>query len=567
MKYIYGDLVIKNKLLIKAGELYLPEKGVYIFTGDNGTGKSLFMTRMNSDNVQTTSMMPQFSEVIPNLSVIENIAMSLDVHEKEKIKRILHKYGLTYLEKKAPKTMSGGEKRLVSFLRCVFSEATFLLLDEPTNDLDYRIVEKVKEIIHDYSDKKLFLIATHDGRLDDIKTGSIRIENQRIIVSEIVGLSFDGSPQINEESQINMFGDRLEFLAKSIWQNKVFVLFVLFVIALVSCYYIWIHKDMIDRDEDILIDEQEAAVFLSVSSIGGPYIQNGALPIDIIKVFSVSEIWSKDGYSSNEIKYTADVYECLEMTSSKDVRIYPLELYDPEERQTIYTLDFYMKEFLDVNSDDPYIEIDSYRSFRDVFFEKTGSFFDDNIFDDTITKLSELHPNAKPVFCAVSLTDGYSFSTFISDCFPKSDNSNLYAYSRNTHEMSRQITAIAGYKAAFFRVLFFCAIFILVEMLYVIVHLKYKASQIRILICYGFDLISVKRKIVEINNNLLVRIGFIVLYTVVVNVFFWKGSPEYMLLKLLPVLLFFLFDYTGYWVEKLVLKIGLNIVCSWKCRR
>lgn len=110
--------------------------------------------------------------------------MSSDTSLRSEAIAILTEFGLEHLLDRNPKKLSGGEKRIISILRGILSDASLILIDEPTNDLDNLMVEKVIDIISEYLDKKSFLIVTHDERLDGIAKNIFILKDCIIYLAE-----------------------------------------------------------------------------------------------------------------------------------------------------------------------------------------------------------------------------------------------------------------------------------------------------------------------------------------------------------------------------------------------
>ena len=74
-------------------------------------------------------------------------------------KIILHKLGISELDKKIS-TLSGGQKKRVSLAQVLIDEPDLLLLDEPTNHLDYEAIEWLENYLKQY--RGALLMVTHD---------------------------------------------------------------------------------------------------------------------------------------------------------------------------------------------------------------------------------------------------------------------------------------------------------------------------------------------------------------------------------------------------------------------
>lgn len=76
---------------------------------------------------------------------------------------LLEKFGLSYLLDKPIHTLSLGEKRIISIMSGLYRGALLLCLDEPTAGLDYKMGQKLGEILRSAaSNNEAFVIATHD---------------------------------------------------------------------------------------------------------------------------------------------------------------------------------------------------------------------------------------------------------------------------------------------------------------------------------------------------------------------------------------------------------------------
>jgi len=81
----YEDIYVKHKLLLKKNTIALPDAGVYLLLGDNGSGKTLLLNRIHAQDIYDTVLVAQESEVIPSLSVKENISMVIDSDENDTV--------------------------------------------------------------------------------------------------------------------------------------------------------------------------------------------------------------------------------------------------------------------------------------------------------------------------------------------------------------------------------------------------------------------------------------------------------------------------------------------------
>lgn len=65
-----------------------------------------------------------------------------------------------------PAALSGGEKKIASFLRALITEPTLVFLDEPTLSIDHAMSEKINQMIRELKGRGATIIAvTHDPAL------------------------------------------------------------------------------------------------------------------------------------------------------------------------------------------------------------------------------------------------------------------------------------------------------------------------------------------------------------------------------------------------------------------
>lgn len=144
MELPYDTLIIKKKTIVFGGSIQVDRTGVYLVHGINGSGKTLLLNNIHANSGGRTVLVPQGNtELLPMLTVEENIAMRIIDAPHEEIRELLRRYGLSYLLDLIPGIMSGGENRIISLLRGIFSAAPVVLIDEPTNDLDFTMVKKL----------------------------------------------------------------------------------------------------------------------------------------------------------------------------------------------------------------------------------------------------------------------------------------------------------------------------------------------------------------------------------------------------------------------------------------
>ncbi|MFZ5989474.1 MAG: ABC transporter ATP-binding protein [Bacillota bacterium] len=123
----------------------------------------------------------QFFQLIPTLSVLENILLPMDLVKKipskdreSKAMRLLEKVGLQKHANKMPSALSGGEQQRVAIARALANDVPILVADEPTGNLDSKNAEAIFELFFKLRQEgKTVVMVTHER--DTIKGASRKI--------------------------------------------------------------------------------------------------------------------------------------------------------------------------------------------------------------------------------------------------------------------------------------------------------------------------------------------------------------------------------------------------------
>ncbi len=144
----------------------------------------------------------QSHNLIPHLSVLQNVEMGLSlsgVSKTERIKRateVLDKVGLLDHIHKRPNQLSGGQSQRVAIARALANNPEIILADEPTGSLDSETSIQIMELIKEIAKEKLVILVTHDSelakkcaaRLIKLKDGKI-ISDSKPVDEDIFGAS------------------------------------------------------------------------------------------------------------------------------------------------------------------------------------------------------------------------------------------------------------------------------------------------------------------------------------------------------------------------------------------
>lgn len=214
-KIIVSDLVKEygasdNKVMANDRLSFEIEEGEFVvILGPSGAGKSTLlnilggMDSATSGNVnvfgkeivgldekdlteyrrQDIGFVFQFYNLIPNLSVLENVELANQIVKKSKdALEILKLVGLENRINNFPSQISGGEQQRVAIARAIAKNPKILLCDEPTGALDYKTGKNILKILKEYckNEKKTVIVITHNSSIAQTADKVIEIYDAKV---------------------------------------------------------------------------------------------------------------------------------------------------------------------------------------------------------------------------------------------------------------------------------------------------------------------------------------------------------------------------------------------------
>jgi putative ABC transport system ATP-binding protein len=111
----------------------------------------------------------QFFQLIPTLSILENILLAMDfvnvIPKRDRLQRariLLELVGIEIHADKFPAALSGGEQQRAAIARALANDPPILVADEPTGNLDSKNANDIHVLLKQFSiDGKTVIVVTH----------------------------------------------------------------------------------------------------------------------------------------------------------------------------------------------------------------------------------------------------------------------------------------------------------------------------------------------------------------------------------------------------------------------
>jgi putative ABC transport system ATP-binding protein len=170
----------KSTLLNLIGGMDRPEKGSIVVNSEDISvyaDEELTLYRRKK-----IGFIFQFFNLLPNITVFENISMPLllnGAENDEKVKAFINRVGLRGKEDRYPYQLSGGEQQRVAIARALVHEPEIILADEPTGSLDTETGKIIMDLIGQLTEetKKTLILVTHESYIADYAKRTARIRD------------------------------------------------------------------------------------------------------------------------------------------------------------------------------------------------------------------------------------------------------------------------------------------------------------------------------------------------------------------------------------------------------
>lgn len=137
----------------------------------------------------------QFFQLLPTLTVIENVMLAMDFAKKipaaerrDRALALLTTVGIGDHADKLPSTLSGGQQQRAAIARALANDPPLLLTDEPTGNLDSHTASDVLELFARLnSEGRTIVVVTHERDIRSIVSREVTLVDGRIVADESMG--------------------------------------------------------------------------------------------------------------------------------------------------------------------------------------------------------------------------------------------------------------------------------------------------------------------------------------------------------------------------------------------
>ncbi len=186
----------KSTLLNLISGIDLPTEGEVLIGGQNLTRMTEQQrTLFRRDNI---GFVFQFYNLIPTLTVIENLLLplelnkSIDAGSKEHAMKILEKVNLSDRADSYPDRLSGGEQQRIAICRALIHKPLLLLADEPTGNLDVETGSEVLNLLNQMIRDNCMttLMVTHSAEIAQLADRVITIRDGVLVEHSLEARGF-----------------------------------------------------------------------------------------------------------------------------------------------------------------------------------------------------------------------------------------------------------------------------------------------------------------------------------------------------------------------------------------
>ena len=177
----------KSTLLNLLSGIDLPDAGQVLIDGVN--------TIELSDKERTlyrrrkVGFVFQFFNLIPTLSVEENLLLPLEllrterIQAREQVHRLLERVGLADRAHSFPDRMSGGEQQRIAIARALVHQPLLVMADEPTGNLDSETGREVLKLLGELTREsaRTLIVVSHSDEVIEVADRVLRLTGGQLV--------------------------------------------------------------------------------------------------------------------------------------------------------------------------------------------------------------------------------------------------------------------------------------------------------------------------------------------------------------------------------------------------
>lgn len=137
---------------------------------------------------RTIGLVFQFFQLLPTLTVAENVMLPMDFVEiipsakrRPKALELLERVGIADQADKLPVTLSGGQQQRAAIARALANDPPILMADEPTGNLDEATRTSVLELFAKLNDEgRTIIVVTHERDISSYTDRQVTLVDGRV---------------------------------------------------------------------------------------------------------------------------------------------------------------------------------------------------------------------------------------------------------------------------------------------------------------------------------------------------------------------------------------------------
>jgi putative ABC transport system ATP-binding protein len=185
----------KSTLLNLIGGIDRPSNGEIIVAG--AALQQMSETALARWRGKTVGVVFQFFQLLPTLTVAENIMLPMDFCNVRAAKErrqyslaLLERVGIAEQADKLPATLSGGQQQRAAIARALANNPPIIIADEPTGNLDSTTASAVLDLFRQLADLgTTVIIATHERDILRVADRTVELADGGVVpkTSGVIG--------------------------------------------------------------------------------------------------------------------------------------------------------------------------------------------------------------------------------------------------------------------------------------------------------------------------------------------------------------------------------------------